>query len=165
MSRWDRFFGAIVLGACLCTLVNTAFGGGRSADRDDDGAALARLLVKRAADSLKARRLGLALLQYEQARLWHGPTADAASVRPSLARAAAAEAALIARGAEAADRRDLAAVQTVVAELRRLDVHSAPALELALRYQAALADRGGAFQRLQWKDVTSSPRHPEAKEP
>lgn len=153
MTRSDRIFILVVLGAGLCTVVNIAFG----ADRDGDGAALARHLVERAAASLKAQRLGLALLQFEQARLWHGPTADAAAIRPALARAAAAEAELIQRGAEAADRRDLAAVQAAVKELRQLDRRSAPALEIALRYQAALADQGGAFRRLRWSDIAPAP--------
>jgi hypothetical protein len=121
-----------------------------------DAQAQAQLLMSRAKASYHKAQLGLALLQHSQAERLHPATAQGSTFSATLAAAAQAEAQLLEKGLVAAQARDLATVQQVVRELRVLDRNSSAALELVLRYQAALADYGGAFPRARWADFQFS---------
>jgi hypothetical protein len=117
---------------------------------------LAQLLMKRAEASHRNAQLGMALLQHAQAERLHPATAQGSLLAAALADAAQAEAQLLEKGLAAARARELAAVQQAVRGLRLLDRQSSAALEVVLRYQAALADHGGAFPRARWADFSAA---------
>jgi hypothetical protein len=146
---WRFAGGALGLAAAMALATPAA---GASTGRDPIAAAQARAMLERADASLQARRLGLAHLQLSRARAWHPAAVRSAPAAQRIQQAWQRQNALAERGEAALQQRDMAELQQVVAALLVLDSRSPVALNLVLRHQAALADKGGAFTRVQWAD-------------
>lgn len=117
---------------------------------------VASALLARAEASLRARNLGLARLQVQAAEQWHAGLVRRSATAGRVADAVKREQTLVAQGDAAAQARDLVQVQRIVGQLLALDSHSAAALRLVLRYQAAMLDQGGAFARITWPQWMSA---------
>lgn len=108
-------------------------------------------LLELAAGNLATRDLALARLRIDQAHRLDPAAVQASAVAWQLEQVRARESQCMEAGAVAARARELAAVRSAVRCLRDIDPRSSAALELVLRYQASLADQGGAFPRVSWE--------------
>lgn len=120
----------------------------------------AEALRTRATASLAKGDLAWARLQWQAAQRLEPAVINPKPLSTQLDATRALQASLVAAGQHAADRRDLAGVQAATLKLRQFDIYSPDALALVLRYQAALADRGGAFRRVHWADLVIASRRP-----
>ncbi|HSW15727.1 MAG TPA: hypothetical protein VLJ86_00760 [Ramlibacter sp.] len=137
----------------------TAAGAVAAGERTAAPDAAARLLL-RASASLDGGDLTWARLQWDAAQRLDPATAANSPLARRLLAATKTERALAVAGQQAADRRDLAGVQAATQGLRQLDSRSPLALSLTLRYQAAMADRGGAFNRVRWAKLAGALQKP-----
>lgn len=129
-------------------------------------------LLELAASSLTDGDLALANLRLSVAYRLDPDAVQAAPVTRAVEQIATQEAKCLNEGIDAAYARNANAVRQSVGCLRKLDRHSSAALEVVLRYQAALADVGGAFPRVRWEawreaaaGTPDSPRIPIKTEP
>lgn len=145
MSHTHASLPAQALRATVAALLSMSASAQPVAERPAD--ATARQLLARA-DHFLPTHLGLARLQLEQATRLAPALAQAWPRRAEFDAAQQREAQLHQRGLAAAQAMDTQTVQETVRELRRLDLHSAAAVDLVIQANTRLADRGGAIQRL-----------------